>query len=189
MTGVIGGLRNRLILKAFHDTVRGGLGELGWLDAGRAHTPLTIVARQFHLDEEVPINTVACSTANITPEDLELGSGLAEHVIEAYVDVYGENDSLAAHVADDVVALLSGRFSGVGRADPSIEVWNWSLATPVPIFVVQVEDVRRDRARDFPHPWQRHWYVARCELVDTYDDDYEPVLVGGGYAGGYAGGY
>lgn len=178
MSAVIGGLRNRLILKAFFDTVRDGLGELGWLDSGRAHAPLNLTSRQYHLDEEVPINTVACSTANITPEDMEIGSGLAEHAIEAYVDVYGENDSLAAHVADDVVALLAGRFSGVGRADPSIEVWNWSLATPVPIFVVQVEGVQRDRARDFPHPWQRHWYVVRCDLLDTYDDDSDAVPAG-----------
>lgn len=169
MTVPVGGLRARLVHKSFYEAVRTGLAQLGWLNTGRAHAPLNVIAKQYHLDEQVPINTVAVSTANVFSDEVELGSGLAEHTTEGYVDVYGESDSLASHVADDIVDLLAGRFAGVGRADPSIEVLNWALATPVPIFVVQVENPQRDRARDFPHPWQRHWYVVRCSIIDTYD--------------------
>lgn len=160
MSQPVGGLRHRLVNKSVYEWVKAGLGGLGWFNPGRAHTTINVVARQYHLDEEVPINTVAVSTGNVTPADIELGSGLAEYVTELYVDVYGQNDSVASHLADDVVDLLAGR---------SIQILNWSLATPVPIFTVEVESPRRDRAREFPHPWQRHWYVVRAELVDTYD--------------------
>ncbi len=163
MTTITGGLRNRLIERSLAAHIRAGLDTLGWFDSGRQHLPVNFVARQYDIDEEVPINTVAVLLDDIQEQDVEIGSNLAEHSIDAWVDVYAESDSLGKHLADDVRDMLGGR--AAGYTDPSFMVTDLD---DVEQFGVEVEQLRRRRARGFPNPWQRHWYTVSAVLVDTY---------------------
>ncbi len=166
MTTVTGGLRNRLIERSLTNHIRAGMNALGWFDPGRQHQPVSLVARQHDIDEEVPLNTVAVVVDDIQDTDVEIGSNLAEHRIDIWVDVYAESDSLGAHIADDVRDMLGGRLAGY--TDPSFLVTD---LTNVGIFTVEIEELRRRRARGFPHPWQRHWFTVSGVLLDTYDGE------------------
>lgn len=166
MTTITGGLRYRLIERSLHSTVRAGLETLGWFDSGRQHKEINCIAHQYDLDETVPLNTVAVSCDDVEGEDAEMGSNLAEQSIDMWVDVYAENDAVGKHLADDVRDLLAGRLAG--RTDPAFDVTDLD---DVVVFRVEIEDLRRRRARDFPNPWQRHWFTVSGSLKDTYDGE------------------
>lgn len=166
MADLAGGLRSRLMERSVLAGIRTALDALGWFDAGRQHAPINLVAHQYELDEEVPLNTVAVWFDNVDENPEELGSGLTEHSIDLWVDVYAQDDSLGKHLADDIRDVLAGRMAAAGRSDPSFAV---SDLDDDPLFVVQIENTKRARARGFPHPWQRHWWVVSATVIDTYD--------------------
>lgn len=166
MTTVTGGLRSRLIERSLALTVREILDTLGWFDPGRQHRPVNLVSHQYDIDEEVPINTVAVFCDDVEEEGIELGTNLAEHTTDLWVDVYAENDSVGKHLADDIRDGLGGRLAG--RTDPSFVVTDLDDNE---IFTIEIEGLRRSRARDFPNPWQRHWYTVFARLVDAYDGE------------------
>jgi len=180
---IVGGLRARLTRDSLFYMLQDKLGLLGWFTAQVSRTPITFVAEPPSLDTEVPLNSLALADDSSQGIDIELGSGLAEQTWAYFVDFYAENDALGLHLIRDVKDLLEGRMASIGRSNNTLTVLDWSLATPAPIFVCQIEQVATHRAHDFPHPWLRHWHSCSFTLVDTYDnesqDEVSPALAAG----------
>lgn len=167
----VGGLRQRLIHDSLWNMITTSLDELGWLDSGRDHMPIILRASPVPLDEEIRLNTIALSDENIVERDDELGSLMAEHRQTYYVDFFAENEAIGKHLINDIRAIIAGRFTTIGRSRPEFAVYDYTQATPPVIFHCELEDVVVDRARDFPKPWQRFWYVCRFDVVDHYADE------------------
>lgn len=170
----VGGLRARLIRDSVYRTVYDGLETRGWFAVASSHLPVTFPAVPVDINAQVAFNTIGMSDEDMVPAPAELGSGFTEFSWPMFVDVYGEDDSISLHLVGDIAALLAGRMPSVGRTDPHVVVTDWTLATPVPIFVVQVEDVRTHKAHDFPHPWLQHWRSCSFTIVDAYCDETDP---------------
>lgn len=167
----VGGLRARLIKDSVHSTLRTSLSALGWFTPGASHSPVTLLAEPVAVDTEVPFNTLAISDEVSTTDEIEMGSRLSDVPWTFFVDFYAENDSIGLHMIRDIKDILEGRFPSIGRNAPIIPVYDYTLATPVQIFVVEVEDVRVDKAHDFPQPWLRHWRECNFTIIDTYEDE------------------
>lgn len=171
MTIYVGGLRQRLLRDSLYSTLQEALTDLGWFNSGRYHKPVTFRATSVPLNEEIQVNTVALSDESVDESDWEIGSLMAEHRTVFYVDVYAEDESVGTHIAGDVKAILGGRLTAIGRSSPTFQVLDLTLATPVPIFSCEIENITVDRAHDFPKTWQRFWYVVRFEVLDYYGSD------------------
>jgi hypothetical protein len=130
-----------------------------------------MVAEPYPMDVEVPLNTLALSDEDISGDDIELGSNLAEQTWAFYVDFYAENDPIGLHLIRDVKDLLEGRMPSISRTAPILPVLDYTLATPVSVFTCQIESVKVSKAHDFPHPWLQHWYSCSFDIVDTYGDE------------------
>lgn len=168
MTTIVGGLRARLIRDSAYAWIREGLEALGWDDAGRRHLPIVWREGDVDFDEKIEFNTISLSQTDVIDEDAELGSSLTNDTWTFYVDFFAENDSVGTHFIHDVRDILRGKMPAIGRGRPTFDVYDYSLATPVIIAVCDVERVTVDRANNFPRPWQKHWYVCRFDVVDTY---------------------
>lgn len=172
--GYVGGLRQRLIRDSLWHMLSDAIEDLGWLDSGRGHQPVDLRAYAVPLDEEIQLNTLALSDELLVESDDELGSVFAEHRWTFYVDFYAENEAIGTHMIHDVRSVVGGRMASIGRGDPSFVVYDYTQATPPELFTCEIEDVRVDRARDFPKPWQRYWFVCRFDVVDHYaNEDYQ----------------
>jgi hypothetical protein len=156
-----------------HQMIKNGLDALGWFDTGRRHRPINMISHPVRWDEEVPLNTLSVVSTDTTDDELELGSNAAENRHIFYIDFFGEDDSIGKHLIHDVRDILRGKLPSIGRSRPVLPVYNWSLATPVGLFNCEIENVLVDHAHDFPKPWQRHWYSARCDVVDIYENEYD----------------
>lgn len=171
----VGGLRARLIRDSVWHVVDDALRDLGWYAAVVSHRPVTFVPAPFGLDVEVPLNTLALGDMADVPTEAEMGSDLTEFAWDMHVDVYGENDDLSLHLAGDVAAALAGRMPSIGRGRPVVDVWDYTLATPVIVFAVAIDDVRQARAHDFPQPWLRFWRSVTFVVTDTYGSEDDPA--------------
>jgi hypothetical protein len=171
MSSVVGGLRARLIRDSIYQCIYDALDELGWFDAGRRHRPIIFTGASVANDEEIAWNTIALSDEDLTESDLEMGSTAVETRWAYYVDFYAEDDSIGKHLIHDVRDLLAGRMSSIGRAHARVEIYDYRMATPAPIFSVDLEHIEVSRAHDFPKAWQKHWYACRFDVIDAYDDD------------------
>lgn len=167
----VGGLRVRLINDSMFQMVKGGLADLGWFDIGRRHRPIDLLAEPVRWDEEVQLNTLSISSTDVSDDELELGSDAAENRHSFYVDFFAEDDSIGKHLIHDVRDILRGKIHAIGRNRPILTVYDYTLATPPALFICEIENVLVDRAHDYPRPWQRHWFSARCDVVDVYESD------------------
>jgi hypothetical protein len=168
---VVGGLRARLIRDSIYHALYDAVDDLGWFDVGRRHKPIVFTGAAVANDEEIALNTVALSDEDLSELDLELGSTGVETRWTYYVDFYAEDDSIGKHFIHDIRDILGGRMSSIGRDHPNVVVYDYRMATPGSMFVVQLENIEVDRAHDFPKPWQKHWYACRFDVVDAYYDD------------------
>jgi hypothetical protein len=171
MTEVVGGLRDRFIKDSVYQYLKHRLDLLGWFDAGRRHEQVVFLDEPQNLMEEITANTLALSTEDHLEEDVELGSGLSELRWQMYIDFYAENDDVGTHLIRDVAAILGGRMPSIDAARRAVPVYDFSAATPPVLFVVGIENVRTDKAHDWPHQWLRHWQSCAFEIVDSYDDE------------------
>jgi hypothetical protein len=171
VTIYVGGLRDRLIRDSVWHAVDDALRALGWYQPHPSRLPVSFIPTPLPLDVEVPLNTLALGDMASVPTDAELGSDLTEFSWDMHVDVYGENDDVSLHLAGDVAAALAGRMPSIGRGRPVVDVWDYSLATPVIVFGVEIEDVRQAKAHDFPQPWLRFWRSVTFVVIDTYGDE------------------
>lgn len=175
-TNPVGGVRVRLIKDAVYTVINSGLTSLGWFNGGRQHAPLSIRTEAVKPDEEVPMNTISIEDANITGLDAELGSFEMENRMDYFIDFYAESDALGTHVINDIKDILRGKITVLGRSTTAIPVYDVSNATPHIIFYVDVDSVRVDRAHQFTHPWQEHWYSISLVLTDYYGSDLDGTL-------------
>lgn len=161
-----GGLRERLISDSVYHLLKDSLTLLGWFNPTRPYRTITIRTESVANDEEIDLNTIVISETVTTDNEAELGSNMGTVTTTFYVDFYAENEALGKDLIHDVRDILKGR---VGRTGTNLPVYDWSMATPALIFDCGIEDVVVDQARDFPKPWQKHWWACRFDVVDNYD--------------------
>lgn len=169
----VGGLRARLIRDSVYRALYNALDDLGWFNPSASHSPVTFPANSFPPDVEVPINTIGLVDDREFSEPIELGSILSERAWTMMVDFFGEDDALSLHLIRDVKDILEGRMPSIGRNEPIIDVYDFtdSALSPPKIFTVEIEDVRVDKAHDFPQPWMRFWRSCEFLVVDAYTDE------------------
>lgn len=179
--GYVGGIRARLIRQSLYEMVHDSLTALGWFSPGRQHLPFSFSAYSLqNTQEPIPFNTLALADGDVLSEDQEVGTLLSEFRWTYYLDFYGENDAISLHVTQDIKDILQGRMASIGRAQPNLRVYDYTMATPSAIFTCHIEDVVIDRANDFPQPWKRHWYAVRFDVVDAYADEESAYPFDGG---------
>lgn len=173
MTIYAGGLRKRLIRDSVWHALDDALRDLGWYATVASRSPVRLLPEPVAQGTQVTFNSLALGDEDDVPEPLEMGSNLAEFSWDMFVDIYAENDSLSLHLGGDVAAILGGLLPSIGRGRPTIDVYDYTLATPVVIFTVQVESVRLDKAHDFPQPWMKNLRSCSFVVVDTFggEDD------------------
>lgn len=172
MATVVGGLRARFIKDSVFSYVRDKLGDLHWLDqTGRQHSPVTFVDEPQNVTEKIESNTLALSTENTGETDLELGSALSEFRWPMWLDFFAESEAVGIHLVGDVAAILAGRMASIGAHRRAIPVYDFAQATPAVLFVVQIENVRTEKAHDWPHQWLKHWHSCSFDIVDEYTDE------------------
>lgn len=170
MADYVGGLRARLVRDSVFFTIKNTLGAIGWFDAGRRHQPLTVTTEQQNLGTEIPLNTLAVTDEGRSTRDIELGSNFSSKPWVFYADFFAESDSLSIDVSNDIADILEGRFPAFGRVGPVVQVYDYTQATPTPIFYVDIESVRIDRGQRFSEPYLRHWRSVQWLVVDYYND-------------------
>jgi len=168
---LVGGLRLRVIQDSMRQLVEEGLDGIGWFESGRQHEPVNLVEGEPDWNEPIEPNSVAVNLDTSTGFDAELGSNLQEERIVCYVDVYAEDDAVGMHLSHDIRDILRGKMPSIGRTEPTLEVYDFSAATPDVIFNCDIEDVTWDRGRSFTEKHLRHWFVVACDLVDVYGDE------------------
>jgi hypothetical protein len=168
MTEYVGGLRERLIADSVYHLVRDCLTDLGWFDTGRPHKALSMRTTAVANDEEVDLNTLVVNETDTTDNEAEMGSNLGEVRTTFYIDFYAEKESLGKHVIHDIRDILKGRMPAIDRTNSNLPVYDWYMATPALIFGCDLDDVVVSQARDFPKPYQKHWWACRFDVVDYY---------------------
>lgn len=171
MSQVVGGLRARFIRDSIYYMLYDRLADLGWFDEGRHHDPISFTGDEVDREEEIKFNTIALVDEDLSEAEDELGSNLAEHRWQFYVDFYAESADIGKQLINDVRDILGGRMSTIGRDDPSVDIYDLRDATPSIIFRVQIEEISVDRAHDWPKPWLKHWHACAFTIVDHYGDE------------------
>lgn len=171
MSTIVGGLRARLIRDSIYHCIYEALANLGWFDTGRQHRAIVFTGTIVDQATEIPLNTIGLSDEDLIESDFELGSTGVETRWTYYVDFFAEDDVIGKHLIHDVRDIVGGRMSSIGRADASIEIFNYTEATPSVFTVVDIENAIVDRAVDFPKAWLKHWYTCRFDVVDHYYDE------------------
>lgn len=169
---LVGGMRQRAIFDSVYNEMNRALAALGWFDPGRQHLPLTFLADSLNPDEEVPFNTMALVGEDTLPgSPLELGSNYEEHRTTYYVDLFAESKPLGEHVIYDVRDILEGRMPSIQRSSPTIDLYDYSQATPPLFGSAEVEFVTVDRSHRYAFAWQKYWYSCSFSLLDEYGDE------------------
>lgn len=171
MSTYVGGLRARLIRDSVYRHIYDGLDALGWFTPRQSRSPLTFTLEPVDTNQVVAPNTLGMSDEEAPSSGIELGSNLSETAWAMFVDFFGENDPLSMHVIGDVAAILEGRMPSIGCGRPVIDVFDYTLATPARIFSVEIDEVQRDKAHDFPKPWLRFWRSCSFVALDTHGDE------------------
>ena len=166
-----GGLRIRLINDNLISFVRDGLTDLGWFETDRHHKPVSVINEGLNWEEEAEPNIVAVTAEHVQEFEAEMGSNLADHTWQFYVDVYGESESVALHLATDIRDMLSGRMSSIGYTKPSLNVYDRTQATPPLIFTCDIEDIEMDKSRFEAKPFRYSWWVIAFTISDQYGDE------------------
>jgi len=170
-TTYTGGLRARLIIDSVWYELERILTALGWFDSGRQHLPIQMIDEDPTDRDKVDFNTLALVPSHIRDEEIELGSILSDHERTFYIDFYAENQSVGEHLIYDLKDALQGRMATINRGQPTVTVMDYSLATPVQAFIVEIDDVNVQRAHTYSYPWQKFWYSIQFVTIDTYDGE------------------
>lgn len=171
-----GGKRDRMIIESFYWMLRNSLTSLGWFEAGRQHLPINMIPVPVSSRDEIPYNTLVVNWEDIDGTDAELGSNALELVHTAFVDFYAEppppdgngGEALGKHLIGDVRSIIIGEMPSIGRSWPTLDVLDYSLATPTYLFTVEF-DTHRTRTSKVHHanqPWERWWYTCVVEVIE-----------------------
>lgn len=168
MVDYVGGLRSRLIHDSLFRMLEDSLDQLGWFDGQPGRENVRITPEPLPLNREIPLNTIALADFDMDENEAELGSDFTEVSWGFYVDFYAADKSIGIHLINDVRDILRGKMYSIGRTGPVLEVYDWTLATPVPIFTCQIEDVIVDKPEIAADTWLKNWYSARFMVIDNY---------------------
>ena len=169
---LVGGIRQRAVYDSVYYEINRALTALGWFDSGRQHLPIDFRADAVDPDTEVPFNTLVLMGENTrSPNELEMGSNYSDHRTAFYVDLFAESKGLGDHLIYDIRDILDGRMPSIGRAAPTIALYDYSQATPVSFSTAYLEFIEVDRAHRYAFPWQKNWYSCSFSLVDEYGDE------------------
>lgn len=170
--------QERIVYRGIVDHVRTGLlASLGWAGTGSplqrpygAAYPLTFT--ELALDPKLTTldpNTIGFSEG-LTPDEVEeeLGAnwgGLVSTSHTLFVDVYGENQSIAKAITSDIRAILIGRL-GFERYLPLLDPRD-PAHPAIPGHLIHFEDVQVD----YPavgSSSKLHWAVVKATAVHEY---------------------
>lgn len=169
---IIGGIRQRYIKQAIFDRINDNLDLLGWLDTVDSRRDVTVMDEALDHDEEALPNIVAISFEDRKSNEYEMGSLDSKHITNAYVDVYAESNPLGMHLVGDIVDILYGRFVSIGQTGNSrISVLEYGAATPAAFTVVELIEIRSDKARKYNKPFLKHWWQISMSIEDYYSLD------------------
>lgn len=171
-----GGLRSRLILDSVRFAIIATLEYRGWFyptvydnpPGGRRHQPFRYISRPVDWSDDIRPNAIAISSEDISDDDLGFG-GEVEDILELYVDVFAEDDTLGWQVAYDIRDSLLGKHAAA--AGPQVDVYDFRQATPAPFTTVDVDLLEVDRSQGEARQWQRHWFMVHIVVLDDYDDE------------------
>jgi hypothetical protein len=158
-----GGLRDRMVFESFAQMLEASMRTIGWFDADRAHAPIIWRTSIVPEAEEMPLNTLALSSEDVSGEDMEIGSGLSEDRFIVIVDFYAESDALGRHLMGDVRDILRGKMV---TDTAGFVVYDLRDDPPTPFSFAEIEGVRLDRSHGFDAPFRRHWFSVLAELVE-----------------------
>lgn len=176
---IVGGLRSRLVHDSFVRMIEDSLRLLGWFEdtiyddpsGVRAHRRLHFIPRPNEWDEEVEMNSYSVTSDDVTDNPAEMGSALTDDTRVFAVEIYCEDDDIAIHLKDDIRDIIRGKMPSIGRDASILRVFDYRAATPPQIFYCEIENVVSDRANNFRKPWQQHWWLIRCDVIDTFGDE------------------
>lgn len=163
-----GGLRARLIRDSLHSMLEDALTEIGWFDSGRTHKTVNFLDRPNSWNEQIELNSLIVTFDDDVSEEAEMGSMMTDDTYTYYIDLFAESNDLGEHLSGDIRDILRGKMEAASRTRPSLTVYDYSLATPTEAFTCQIEEVIRDKAEGYEKPWQKHWFVVRCDVVDSF---------------------
>lgn len=155
-----GGLRDRLIHESLLQNIKGHLATLGWFDAGREHSPITVIDEYPEEDSgEVAFNTLAISMGDAAGVPTELGNKAEDHEIAMFTDFFAESDSVGRHLNGDIYAYL--------RANPIQNIYDYTQVGDPIAFTVEIdEDIDKRKPDRAVQKWQKHWYVCSFIAID-----------------------
>jgi hypothetical protein len=183
-----GGLLDRAIEHSFRAMVRDAITALGHTAPGRAENgdtrrndyavhilgdrPGEVDAR-FDITQPMPRNAIGITLGARTTRSAEMGSDLAEHRIQTYLEWIAESRSYGKELTGDLVAILAGRMPGTARAgEDAFPVYDPTVYDPLvdppenrpgaPELYVAIEDVGTDEP---PNDGQLLWQVVTCDLI------------------------
>jgi hypothetical protein len=185
MTVYAGGTRDRLIHDSLFYEVQAGLAALGWFAQNPTGfvNPINMIPEQTEWDEEIPLNSITVAPGGIMDEEWEMGTFGMKNTHIFFIDVYGENESLSSQLVGDIRDIVRGKLPNIGYSQPTLNVYDYTQATPSFIFFCDVENVTSVRVTTFSHRWQRYLYELRLEVIDYYGSEADQYYADGNLAG------
>lgn len=172
MATYAGGLRDRLIHDSLFHLVQNGLGTLGWYTTQAPPNPVTVVSEQLDWSQEILPNTISVAEFSASDSEYELGSDGRVNRLIYYVDIFGGSEALGLQLSGDCRDIIRGKFAQLPffSTPEVIPVFDYTLATPVQIFSVEVLSVARDRPVQTGHRWMNYMHSLHVVLLDYYDN-------------------
>lgn len=166
-----GGLIDRLVEDAAHAMYADALTTLGWFASHPSRQPVLFTTEPLPPGQEIKPNLLALTSDDMPPDEVELGSDLAEYAHTFYLDIYAEDDSVGKHLAGDCRSIAEGKMPSAGRTTRALPVWAPGADPDVdePAFVALIEDIVMERVyRETPRSWERHWWTVRFDVVEVH---------------------
>lgn len=170
MVALEGGKRDRMVWMSVWTMLRDGLDQLGWLTdpvaAGYPRQPVTIPWGGIPDGEPIRPNAISVMPEDIDYVNMETGSDLQSGNRFFVVDIYAEDHAVGVNLRGDLSAMLRGNYPSIGRDRSVVEVYDYDMATPGLIAVMDIVNVSDDRAQSAKQPWERFWYSILFTVED-----------------------
>jgi hypothetical protein len=176
-----GGSRARFLYDSLYVVLKSGLQALGWLNptiydtppGNRKNHPVNLLTKQLSWEEKITPNTIAFIPENNRSEYAEVGSELfEENKWIFYLDIFGESEAVSLQLALDMIDILKGKFSMIGRTNgPTVDICDTAQSGHYKIGYVILSNLTSDRAPNYTQRWQQFLRVVRFEASDWYGDD------------------
>jgi hypothetical protein len=167
----VGGLRHRFIKDSVFNYVATNVAALGWTSETNWHAAVDVRPDAVTDLDTIVQNTLALADEDLEENEAEFGTDFAEHLMTFYWDVYAENDTIGGALIHDVRDVLRGRFAPTlasASEGPTLQVYDYSVSPPNPIFTVDVTRTIVQKSHTFTHAFARCWYSLHLQITDFY---------------------